>query len=102
MGKLKNIQIQCEKKLKKLLKKYQIDLRNREIIIGGDFNYIRGEFLDYSYSIYDDTLEICSLDSNKSKDEIWLEIWDYENEEEMITDYIHKIEVILKKYLYKE
>ncbi len=100
MNRITKAQIECDERLRKLLEQYKIELRNREIIVGGDSDCIKGEFLDFKYDIDDDTFELYKL-GGKSKDEVWLEIWDYENEEEMITDYIHRTEVILKKYLDK-
>lgn len=98
MNRITKSQIECEEKLKKLLAQYKVELKNRNIIIGGDSDYIKGEFLDFTYDIDNYTFEVYKSDE-KSKDEIWLEIWDYENEDEMISDYIRRIELILKKHL---
>lgn len=101
MNRITMKQTECEEKLRILLSQYKVELRNRKIISGGDSDYFNGEFLDYTYDIDKNSFEVYRSDK-KSKDDIWLEIWDYQNEDEMITDYIRRVELILKEYLDRE
>ena len=89
-------QIKCEKELKRLLAKYNVELIHGEVITTGESKYFKGKFLEFTIDISKDSFEVY-VEGENHRDEIWLEKWDYENDEEWINDYLRRVELILLK-----